>query len=378
MTLARHIGETMDRSPSSRNHGQRGQIIVIGALALVAMVGLGALVLEGGNAYAQQRVVQNGADAAANAGAVVIAQKLSGTTQNDAAVLAAVTTSATANNLTNVVGRYTDVMGHYLNSGGTVVSDPADAALVGGGSIPAKAQGVAIGGTRTFDTVLARSLGFASFDASADATAVAGALAGGAFLPVIFPVNITACEGNGNLGIGEEFWQLSQPGEPPVGPEYIVPLCKTGSGSFQILDLDPNLRCDDEIANIPVIHWTTFPLDVPSDNGNNCAKPIADYVNANLQGKVVLVPICDDECTTTGGSKAFYHVIKVAAFYVDYMSDDNKKRNPECEGRPGFIDMGGNGSSSCLAGWFVRYITAGPVGTGEVKNSDAIGIQLIK
>ena len=40
--------------------------------------------------------------------------------------------------------------------------------------------------------------------------------------------------------------------------------------------------------------------------------------------------------------------------------------------------VGGNGSSSCIAGWFVRYVTSGPVGTGNITNGEAIGVQLIR
>ena len=100
-----------------------------------------------------------------------------------------------------------------------------------------------------------------------------GPLAGGQFLPVVFPVNIADCEVNGDLGVSEADWEMSQPGNPPIGQEYIVPLCKTGGGSFMILDLDgtPN-NCDDEVTNPPAIQFATFPADVASDNGNNCAK----------------------------------------------------------------------------------------------------------
>ncbi len=67
----------------SRHRRARGQIIVISAIAMVALIGGVALVLEGGNAYAQQRGVQNGADASANAGATVIAQQLGGIAKTD-------------------------------------------------------------------------------------------------------------------------------------------------------------------------------------------------------------------------------------------------------------------------------------------------------
>ena len=60
-----------------------------------------------------------------------------------------------------------------------------------------------------------------------------------------------------------------------------MPLCKTGGGSFMILDLDgtPN-NCDDEVTNPPAIQFATFPADVQSDNGNNCANQMVDEVNA--------------------------------------------------------------------------------------------------
>ena len=40
--------------------------------------------------------------------------------------------------------------------------------------------------------------------------------------------------------------------------------------------------------------------------------------------------------------------------------------------------LNGNGSSSCAVGWFVRYITSGPVGSGQINEGEALGIQLIK
>jgi hypothetical protein len=69
----------------------------------------------------------------------------------------------------------------------------------------------------------------------------------------------------------------------------------------------------------------------------------------------------------------------VAAFYVDYMSDQNGGQNTACEGNgTTLLPIAGNGSSSCLAGWFVRYITSGPVGAGPIQGAGAVGIQLVK
>jgi hypothetical protein len=378
-------GRTRHHSAPSRPRRQaaRGQVIIIAALAMVALIGGVALVLEAGNAYAHQRITQNGADAIANGGATVLAEQLGGTTGiTDASVLARMTTVAAANGIPTQHGWYTDVAGHLLTTAGVTTTSTATAAPVGGGTIPPNTQGVQVESSQPFGTTFGRVIGLTQFTSTADATSVTGALTGGQFLPVVFPVNIVDCEQNGDLGVGEVDWTLSEPGHPPVGQEYIVPLCKTGGGSFMILDLDgtPN-NCDDEVLHPPAIQFDTFPVDIASDNGNNCAKKMVDEVNA-LHGKVVLIPICDGQCVTAGGSHATYHIIRVAAFYLDYMSDENPgggKHNSACQGNgTSLVPIRGNGSDSCVAGWFVRYITSGPVGSGNVQGAGAIGIQLVK
>lgn len=370
----------MDQTTPKRQRSRpRGQILVVAVIAMISMIGGVALILDGGNAYAHQRGVQNGADAVANAGATVIAQQLGGATKTDADVAVAVNAIASANQLDSIAAYYTNRAGQLLSPGGGVVPNTTAAARVGDGVMPAGTSGVHAAGNQLFDTAFARVIGINQFTASADATAIAGPLAGGAFLPVVFPVNIADCETNGDLGTSEADWELAQPGNPPIGQEYIVPLCKTGGGSFMILDLDgsPN-NCDEEVTNPPAIQFATFPADVQSDNGNNCAKRMVDEVNA-LSGRVVLIPICDGQCVTGNGSNAVYHIIRVTAFYLDYMSDQNGGNNNACEGNgTTLMPIAGNGSSSCLAGWFVRYITSGPVGSGPITDAGAIGIQLIR
>ena len=54
---------------SPRHRGERGQVIVIFALALVALVAMVGLVLDGGSAFAQRRAEQNAVDLAALAAA---------------------------------------------------------------------------------------------------------------------------------------------------------------------------------------------------------------------------------------------------------------------------------------------------------------------
>ena len=172
----------------------------------------------------------------------------------------------------------------------------------------------------------------------------------------------------------------------PVGQEYIVPLCKTGGGSFMVLDLDPDKSCYEEVVNPSSVQFHDFPVDVATDTGNDCAKKIEEaVVDSNLQGQVVLIPICDGECSTESGNNGTYHVVRIAAFFLDYISYSNSPNNSACEltqsptyGTSLVNIVGGNGSSSCMAGWFVRYVTSGPVGAGTIANGEAIGVQLIR
>ena len=390
--------DTMHRTArSSDRRAQRGQIIVVAALTMVALIGGVSLVLEGGNAYAHQRIAQNAADSVANAGATVLAQRLGGGTQTDADVIAATDAMAAANHLDTYKAWYTNLTGGMLTPLGVVTTNPALAEQVGAAdagdtTIPPGAQGVSVGGSQIFGTTFARVLGVNQFTASAVATAVSGALTGGIFMPVVFPVSMAQCDGSGNTVVVDEPWRMSNPDptDPtahPIGQEYIVPLCKTGGGSFMILDLDPNKTCAEEVTDPSSIQFNDFPVDVPTDNGNNCAKQIEQAVaNAQLQGSVVMIPICDGQCETIGtGSHAFYHVIRIAAFYLDYLSDSNNQNNSACAattsptyGTSIVNIVGGNGSSSCLAGWFVRYVTSGPVGSGNLNNGEAVGVQLIR
>lgn len=380
---------------SRPGQGQRGQIIVIAALAMVAMIGGVSLVLEGGNAYAHQRVAQNAADSVANAGATILAERLGGATRTDAQVLAAMDAMAAANRLDTYVAYYTNVKGVLLTPAGTVTTDTSTAAQIGPAdsdtTIPPAAQGVRVGGSQTFGTTFARAIGINQFTASADATAVTGALTGGQFLPVVFPVSMADCGGSGNTVQIDAPWNLSNPQTDPNipypnGQEYIVPLCKTGGGSFMILDLDPDKNCYEEVTNPSSIQFNNFPVYVATDTGNDCANKIEQAVSdKHLQGTVVMIPICDGQCATETGSGGTYHIIRIVAFFLDYISYSNNPSNSACAlatsptyGTSLVNTVGGNGSSSCLVGWFVRYVTSGPVGTGAINNGEAIGVQLIR
>lgn len=231
--------------------GARGQILVIMAFGLVALLAMTGLIIDGGFAYTQQRANQNGTDAAANAGAIVLAQN-AGTTpsKTDADVLAAITGTATANGVTTFEAYYTDVTGRLLRSDGAFTGSTANAVAVGGGVIPpctdvttcvdGRASGVRVVGHRTSPSFVSRVIGIDSFPVSTGATAVAGYVAdvcpaeqGCGVLPVTIPVNQLGCDGS-NKPV-----PLSPPVEYVQGEDYIIPLCMNGPGNVGWLDWTP-------------------------------------------------------------------------------------------------------------------------------------------
>jgi hypothetical protein len=92
------------------------------------------------------------------------------------------------------------------------------------------------------------------------------------------------------------------------------------------------------------------------------------------------------DCTDPGsGTNLWYHIPRFAEFLLDhaYISGNNKV---ECNSAPGQPLDGGNGMTSCLKGWFVRYVMQGPVGlfqpcdgTDTTCSEESIfGVQLVK
>src|SRR5690606_18138237 len=110
-----------------------GQILAVFAVGLVALIAGVGLVIEAGNVFAQQRVAQNGSDAAATAGAVIVAESLSGVARHGSDVDAAIQSVAAANGLANVDAEYTDDFGQPI---GQPVDPTAD--------IPTAARGVRV------------------------------------------------------------------------------------------------------------------------------------------------------------------------------------------------------------------------------------------
>lgn len=372
--------------------------MVLVALGIVAMLAVVGLILDGGNAFAQQRGSQNGSDSSATAGALVIAQNLpfraAGQTapKTDSDVNTAVKSAAQANNVTSYDAYYTDLDGRLIDSSGNVVGSTGAAAKVGGEFLPSAAWGVQVDTSKTFDTTFSRVVGINTMTASTTAVAVAGyveSAGAGNVIPVTIPLNIIYCQNNG------KFETQQPPSLWPLNTHLILPLCKgPASGNVGWLDWYPPGGGTSELADA-ILHPNNPAIPVPSwqyvtETGNINAQQVEDALN-HYAGQTVLIPFFDNACDApnTAENKAcpegsgpgtgqgnYYHMPLFFGFKLDAPK--------------GAFLTGNNGSTcgsmwsgaGCLKGEIVS--TIGPnvtvgAGTGtELDAYSAVGVQLIK
>lgn len=386
-----------------RPRRDRGQIIVIMVGGIIAMFAMVGLIVDGGNAFANQRATQNGTDAAALAGATTLAQNLSPTgwspVKGDADVFTAVSGAVTANGLQGYAAYYTDVTGEMLRSSGNTTNQTFLAAPVGGGLIPVctdasacpggHASGVRVLGNKTIGTFVARIFGMSTIGIAADATARAGYVTktcsgdgGCGVLPVTFPITQVSCDGSGNAVQTTQAYV--------VGQHYVIPLCKNGPGNVGWLDWTPTAGGTSELESsiyspnnpaVPLPSWQYM-----TATGNVNSQAIEDAINS-YHGQAGLILTFDSTCDVQpagidkgdcppgnvggNGSNQYYHVPALSALRLDspkaaYINGSN----PECDT--------GNGATSCIMGTFVNFVTQGVVAAGGTTITGAVGVQLIR
>lgn len=419
----------------------RGQVLVIMLGAILALIGTVALIIDGGNAWANQRIVQNGSDAAAEAGAVIMAERFAGATPPlvgwDAAVQQAVAQAAGANGITVSNAYYTDICGIPLRSDGTAAInadgtyDLANAQKVGSGlpatttttpDCPSRAVGPAAGvlvlGQKDVRTYLANVLGLRTISVATQSTAASGYLqescaatqgAACAVLPVTIPVNIITCSGTNTLVNSGLPWVADG------HTVYKVPLCSNSPGNVGWIDWTPPSGGTSEliqsvmVSNNPAIPLPSWQYITSTGNPNTQALETAVR---SWDGQIVLIPQFDLTCNpgpgsspdssspaiTTGpnygcptgvggnGQNQWYRLPSFAHFQLCISTD------PDCalagapygaylNGNNASVCDTGNGATSCLVGKFETIVSSGTIGAGIGGGngaSKAIGIQLIK
>ncbi len=383
---------------SLRSSDERGQVLIIFAAAIVVIVAMVGLVIDGGYAWGQQRQVQNASDAMSEAGAVELAANIAGVspTRTDADVLTAVTHAATANGVSSPTACYTNFNGHPIDATGTATADASSctgAAMVGGGTIPPATWGVRAEGARTFDTFLMRVIGFSQLTTSATATSRAGwsagtcaAEAGCTVLPVTVPVTIVSCDGSG------EAQQTNDPYNTQT--LYIIPLCKNSPGNVGWIDWTPTAGGTSELIDAittpsnPALSWPGWYYMTSTGNVNS--KGVEDALRL-YDGQIVQFPNFDATCDAepTGvtkddcpaghlggnGSNQWYHIGAMATFRFCSASDADCAGSGVLHGA--YVNGSnkvpcdtGNGATSCIAGKFIRQDTSGEVTAAPPPHCD--------
>lgn len=368
---------------------RRGQALVIFAGGLIAIVVGVGLVIDVGYAWAQQRNTQNGADASARAGAIVLGQHQAegaASTKTGFDVWNAIQGTAATNEVTVGPGeaQYTDWQGNLLGS-----------TVVAGGSIPAGAQGVQVTAQRVQGTFLVRVVGINTWTLRQDATAVAGpstgcldTLDGCNILPVTFPVTVFACTNNGK----------SQPIDPPqswsTGQAIILPICGGNPGSVGWLDWTPPNGGTSELTDV-ILHPPAVSVPLPSwqyvtATGNISAKQVEDALNS-YAGEPVLLPFFDSTCNVEptnnqvsgcpagnvggAGQNQWYHITKFLSFQLAAPKGAfvNGNNTAACQV---------TNANECLKGAFITFITegtvTGPCPAGGCPTGTTFSVQLIK
>ena len=370
---------------------RRGQVLVIVGVGMVGLVAMAGLVIDLGFAFAKNRDVQNGADATAHAGAIVIVRNIATPgSASDADVDAAVDSAAAANGITLDHAEYTDWLGNPLASPVTVGASAS-------GDIPPGAQGVRAVGSRIHDTILARVVGIGTMAVTGEATAVGGPAMEPcpeseecAFIPITFPTTIVSCDGQNKAVPTNDPWLENT--------EYIIPLCGNNAGSVGWLDwYAPNGGTSELAAEI--CDPNPPEMDLPdwfqvTSTGNVNALTVENCLN-KYAGQRILMPMFDDtcrvdpgedasglpaECTSTlepSGTNQWYKFPSYAVFELKapkgaYITGNN---SAVCE-------QGSNGATSCLIGRFIDAVAGGTVGQWDPTAPPQLGqqfaVQLIK
>lgn len=159
----------------------RGQMLVIVALSMVALLAMTGLVIDGGLAFTVRRQVQNAADAASLAGTRVLGADLRARALNipkpfanpDAAVCTAINEALAYNAPANAPIAAAACTG-TAPSPEYIRFDKSRIGYVGQGAIPLGAQGVRVSPVGKYGTLLMGVVGFSTLDVGADAAALAG------------------------------------------------------------------------------------------------------------------------------------------------------------------------------------------------------------
>jgi hypothetical protein len=321
----------------------RGQAILIIALLLVVLIALMALVIDGGNAYAQRRRAQNAVDSSVLAGAQELTKVIvPGVTHQE--IWAQIEDYAVLNGLdAQPVADYVDAW--FIDDAGEellkiIPGSPAPLnkhVLSSDGSGTMKEiSGVKVEGALPFDTFFARIVGFDELTVHADAKAwiLCGACSGSNLFPAAvstdtfditgtWPLSVTV-----NYEVTHRLWQRQPDGAPTLYP-----------GSFGWVNWEPkspypqgpstpvladNIGGDDRSGLWNVWEWINSTVgEVLKSN------PVLNALESRLNQELI-VPVFGATRNETG-SNLQYQIWGFASFELTCVHYHQSKEIGTCE-----------------------------------------------
>ena len=245
------------------DRGQRGQILVVFALAAVAIIASVGLVLDGGDTFAQRRTEQNVADLAALAGANTYFNASGNPTAKQTAALAAARTAATRNGYTHGQdGTTVTVVVNLVSSGATVTVDI----------------------TRPHTNAFARIVGAMSWDVSVTAAAQAGTIdTGMGSAPWIMSINAFNANGTPKYTSPTAFGETN--GDYPVSALDVAWTDYNGENNVNTTEVS-------QIISGANVVTSTFDVgQYLGQHNQGFHNSLFTDVNTYLAGKEVPVPI---------------------------------------------------------------------------------------
>ncbi|HEY6058607.1 MAG TPA: pilus assembly protein TadG-related protein [Candidatus Limnocylindrales bacterium] len=277
-----------------------GQALVIFALALVALIAMTGLVLDGGSTFVQRREQQNVADAAAMAGAYAYLE-------NDNPYDALVAAQSVA------------IDNGYPNGGGTSITVAVNPG--------AEYTTVVVGVTKSHQNYFSGAVGMSSWPVTTTATALASGGPNAAFgaMPIIF--NKKAIDSNGSGSDNEVAYD-----EPGGGPEDVPQ--SSGQFNWTVFCTHTGNPCNadsrdvrDLINSRGTTTWVYLDEDIGPLNAGSHTTLFSDLVA--MVGSEFPVAIVDNEGKFLGW--AMFHLTgsvggstkQISGFFVSPINPEN-------------------------------------------------------
>ncbi|GAP54658.1 hypothetical protein AHiyo6_12230 [Arthrobacter sp. Hiyo6] len=333
------------------NHdGERGAVVIVVALLMVALLGFGAIAVDVGMLYAERTQLRNGADAAALAVAQKCAKNPNDPDCSTTSALASSFANGNANdNLSNIKSIALDK---------TKRSVTVTAASQEAGKTPNQVS-----------LFFARALGIGTTEVNAPSTVVWGSPVAGR---TAFPLAFSICQVKDSIGGALQLLQdhgKNQNADCMYGPSGAAV-----EGGFGWLVQDAGV-CGGSID----LAVSESGSDPGNNAPNNCATTLQKWADEISAGRHITVLLPVYNVVTGTGNGASYHLIAFAAFDVKGWKFSGDSGAPNTfQNKAPYVSSALSCDGNCrgIIGSFIRYTsladgyTLGPV--------DAYGATIVR